>query len=424
MDAARQPSIDAREMEQLDHSATALPPGRFTRVWQKMRRPGEMAPLQTGVFATALGLELDGFRRALNATVSLDFGLGNLIGGKTPRPESVVGAMNDMFVEVPRWLGGNHARFSIIYSIYGTLLWALLAGAISRMAALHATRNIRVPTGQALAYAAKRYFWYLLTPAIPLLLCAIVAGLMYAGGWMLIRAKLEIVGGALFGLALFGGVLITVVLALLMASAHMIFPALSIEGTDGMDALSRLFYYAGGRPIRWLFYNLVALVYGAITYLLLGMVIFMALLITHGCVGGGVTSTTSWGVNRFEAIWPEPQFASLPYQLDWDQLGTGGKLAAAAVWVWIFLLAGLLAAYAVNYYICANTWVYLLLRRAADGTDFDEVYLPKSLEEAATTITGPAGTGPAPGTGAAMPDEIEAPDDAPRSEASDSAEGP
>jgi hypothetical protein len=355
-----------------------------------------------GVFAAALTVEMDGFRRMMTSAINLDFGLGAVMAGTHPPENTVAGAMEDMFVEAPRWLAQEHGRFSLAYCIYGTLVWTLLAGAIARMTALHATRNERLPVAKAIAYAASRYFWYLATPFIPLLLCALLAGLMAAGGWLLFRSYVEIGGALLFGLALLAGVLITVMLTLLAASANMIYPALSIEGTDGLDVLSRLFNYVGGRPLRWLFYNLVALVYGAITYLILALIIFMALLITHCCVDAGVTSMTGAGTDRLRAIWPEPDFARLSYDVNWPALTWSGKAAAALVWVWIFLLVGVLAAYAINYYIAANTLIYLLLRRSADGTEFDEVFVPKSDASPA-----PAPMAPAP---ALTPDEVDAPD--------------
>jgi hypothetical protein len=390
-DAAWGPGVDAPE-------ALATPVLRVV----PSRTPVAPAP-HRGVFAVALAVELDGFRRVMTAAINLDFGLESLTAGRTPPADTVAGAMRDMFVEVPTWLARDHGRFSLAYCIYGTLVWTLLAGAIARLTALHATRNVRLPIAHALAYAWSRYFWYLATPLIPLLLCALLAGFMLAGGWLLFRHYTEIGGALLFGFALLAGVLITVMLTLLAASANLIYPALSIEGTDGLDVLSRLFNYVGGRPLRWLFYNLVALVYGAITYLILALVIFMALLITHGCVDAGVTSLADNGsTDRLRAIWPEPDFAKLSYDVGWSALHWSGKIAAALVWVWIFLLVGVLAAYAINYYIASNTWIYLLLRRSADGTEFDEVFMPKSDAPAAPAAASPQVT--------LTPDEVEAPE--------------
>jgi len=36
--------------------------------------------------------------------------------------------------------------------------------------------------------------------------------------------------------------------------------------------------------------------------------------------------------------------------------------------------AGLIAAYAFSYYFSVHAWIYLLLRKSADLTDYDDVY--------------------------------------------------
>ena len=55
----------------------------------------------------------------------------------------------------------------------------------------------------------------------------------------------------------------------------------------------------------------------------------------------------------------------------WGQLDQSGQIAGAMVLVWVKLLVFLLPAYAFSYYFCAQTWIYLLLRRAADRIGLD-----------------------------------------------------
>ena len=62
---------------------------------------------------------------------------------------------------------------------------------------------------------------------------------------------------------------------------------MAIEGPDAFDAVSRSYSYVFNRPWRWLFYNVVAIVYGAITYLFLGTLVFLTLWMTHRFIGYG-----------------------------------------------------------------------------------------------------------------------------------------
>jgi hypothetical protein len=136
-----------------------------------------------------------------------------------------------------------------------------------------------------------------------------------------------------------------------------------------------VYNYILGRPWRYLFYTAVMLVYGAITYLFFGLVLFAALAITHWAVGLWVGGSVAGGLSRFESIVPRPEFGELIQPLPTVEQRSGSAgVAAWIVMVWVRLLVALLPAFATSYYFSAHTWIYLLLRRAADGTAFDDVY--------------------------------------------------
>ena len=153
--------------------------------------------------------------------------------------------------------------------------------------------------------------------------------------------------------------------------------------------VSRSFSYVLGRPWRWFFYNLVGLVYGAFTYLLVGAAILLTVWVTHHCVGLWVVREAAPGLNRFDAIFPPPQFGQFPGEVEWSQLGLSAKITAGLILFWIYAAMLLLAAYAVNFYFSINTWIYLLLRRSADGTEFDDVYIREVTDSTAGTENAP-----------------------------------
>jgi len=335
-----------------------------------------------GVYLTAQYFKLDAFNRLVAAASQLNFGLGALLEPAQPHHRTtVVGAMRDMAVTLPGWLWHYHRWFLISYGVIAWLVWALLGGVMSRMAAIHATRNERVSVRQALGFAKAKWGWFVLTPLIPPILAAMVAVVPIAMGLAFFNLPgLDILGGALFFIPLICGMIITFLMLLLAASGPMLYPAIAIEGTDAFDAISRSFGYVLGRPWRWLFYNLVALVYGAIVYLIVGVVIYGVILVTQKCVGLLVFTQTADGVNRFTAILPPPRVGQLPEAAQWSQLGALAKTASGLVYGWVYLTALLLAAFAVGFFVSVNTWVYLLLRRSTDGTEFDDIF----IEEAET----------------------------------------
>ena len=150
---------------------------------------------------------------------------------------------------------------------------------------------------------------------------------------------------------------------------------MAVDGCDGIDANSRAYSYVIARPWHLLFYNLVALVYGALTYLFVAGVLFVALLAAQSIVGAGADVLLGGaGGRRFEFLLPRPEFGRLAYSPDWDTLNPTGKVAATLIKVEVYLFIGLLAAYAISFYFSAQTWIYLLLRRATDAAEFDDIF--------------------------------------------------
>jgi hypothetical protein len=293
-----------------------------------------------------------------------------------------------MFIFVPGWLWHAHRTFLLIYAAIALSLWALLGGAIARMAALHATRDERLSAARAVHFSRRRWGWFLGAPLIPVLILAILAVVLFIFGLLMfgipyLHLLSDPVGGVLYLVPILLGLAFALVLIGLVGSANLLYPAIAVEGTDAFDANSRAYSYLIGRPWHLLFYNLAALVYGAITYLFLGTVIFLALLVAQKFVseGAGLFLAHPTGESRFEDIVKAPQLGRLTYEPDTYNLRTTGQISAHLARIWVYLFVGLLAAYAISYYFCAQTWIYLLLRRSTDTTEFDQVHLEPTLEE-------------------------------------------
>lgn len=331
-----------------------------------------------GVFEAAKRYKLDAFERFVAAAASLRFGFGDLIAPQL-NDESVVAALRDVCVYLPSWLAAEHPVFLVVYVIWFLALLSLFGGAIARLAALDVARSSAM-AGQeandsgAVRFALRNITGYFLAPLLPVVVLAVVGLVMTVGGFILFNwPVLDVIGGVVFGLAIALGFVMALILVLYLAGVHLMFPAVAVEGADMFDAVSRAFGYIVGRPWRWLLYNVIAIVYGALTYLLIRTLVYLALRCVHAAVSVWVF-TDLGDVSRFEAIMPEPQWSRLIYDFDTAPLGTSSSIAAWLVWIWVFLTALLVAAYAVTYYFCASTWVYLLLRRAVDGNELDDIH--------------------------------------------------
>jgi hypothetical protein len=341
-----------------------------------------------GIFDTAMTLEVAAFERMIDAAMNLNFGVRALLAGEG-HGQGAMGALIVMVAVVPSWLAVQHPLFATIFAIFLLLAVALIGGAVSRLAALEACRDQRGSVLEGLRFAGQRYPWLVLAPVLPLLVAGVFGLMLAIGGAALFNLPaLDVIGSLLFGLFLIGGLVITLILLGWVVGVHLLYPSIGVEGTDAFDAISRAFNYILGRPWRYLLYTGAMLVYGAITYLFFGLIIFAALAITHGAVGlwVGGGSDVAGNLSRFDAMLPPPQFGQLlpPMQATADRTSGSASVAAWIVMVWARLLVALLPAFAVSYYYSAHTWIYLLLRRAADGTEFDDLYLAEPSQDRLT----------------------------------------
>jgi hypothetical protein len=228
--------------------------------------------------------------------------------------------------------------------------------------------------------------------------------------------------------------LLMAVLLVGMVSWPMMSAAVSTEGTDSWEAVSRSYSYLIQAPWHFIWYNLVALAYGA------------ALIFFVGLMGSLMVFLARWGVSQNPglSISEDPKynrdpaylFVYSPTSFGWRELllqGTKTKNGVAIVangeinevalreyentdwswWntfgagivsgVWMNLIFLLVIGFGYSYFWSASTIIYLLMRKKVDDAEMDEVYLEEDEHEVSyTPPTPPAGTSPAPSTGPSL----------------------
>lgn len=323
------------------------------------------------IFQTLLEQELTHFNGMVRSALALDFGITDLLAGDRT---GVIGHIEMMVVTLPGWLFTTHPGFSAVFLIYTFVLTMILGGAITRLAALDACRGVHGSPFDALRFATSKAGWLIAAPLLPLALVGLIGAVLAGAGLIFFNLPvLDVIGGLLFIVLLALGALAAVILLGLAFSCNLLTPAIAVEDSSGFDAVSRSFSYVLAHPWRYLFYLAVTIVYGAIGYLLVGLVLFLTLWVTKTFVSLLVFAEASEGINRFDAILPDPRLGEIHYKGAGDDLGGSAGAAAMFVGVWVKLLLALLPAYCVSFYFTAVTWIYLLLRRSADGAAFDEI---------------------------------------------------
>jgi hypothetical protein len=325
------------------------------------------AHVKYGIFQTARDLEIRNFEGLVQSVLQLRPGLDQLT--TAPRlvdGPTVIGSLRNLAF-VPLWLWNAHTGFFLVYVTIATVLWSLLGGAISRQAVVEAANERLVPASEAIGYSSRRWGWYIMAPMLAPAAIVVMALLLSVVGLLFYVPVLNILAALLYVAALGLGFVMALLLVGWLAGMNLIYPAISAEGTDGFDAMSRAFSYVFARPWRFIGYSVVALIYGALTYMLVGIFVYLTIALAQWATG-------MW-VSGFDEVLPQPTFGRLSYTL--GQL-TGTRAAAGnVILVWVHLVIGLLGAYAISYYFSAYSVIYLLLRKYTDGTDTTEVHEPQ-----------------------------------------------
>jgi hypothetical protein len=306
------------------------------------------------------------------------------------------------FVLPLRFLLQPHAGFW--NDIYFTLVllwtlatWALFGGAITRMAVVQVARKEKITMAEALRFTTARYLSFFSAPLFPMIfVLAVVVFLIVFGLFHLIPIFGDIiVDGLGWPLVLLSGVAMAVVIVGLVGWP-MMYATISAEGSDSFDALSRSYSYVYQNPWEYIWYQIVALVYGAIVVFFVG---FMGSLMVYlGKWGVDQTPLLTWAGRE-----PEYLFSYAPKSFGWQQLLMQGggrpdpstltwynRLGAIMVAAWLYLVFLMVVGFGYSFYWCVNTIIYLLMRRKVDDTELDEIYLEDEDIEEPYQSTAPA----------------------------------
>ena len=328
----------------------------------------------TGVFRHAIQIKIRAFRNLVDSAINLRFGFNQLDPSEKLDGNTVIGALRTVLWALPAWLWQGHQIFMIIWLAVFLGTWSLLGGAISRVAVVEAATGRRPSMSEGVSFVAKRWVSFILMPLVPLIFFGLLALGLALAGLLFHLTVVDIVAAVFWAIAIPIGLLIAAGLVGWSGAVHLMYPALSAESSDLFDGVSRSYSYVVTRPWRFIGYTLIALGYGAVTYLFVGLLIFLTLFIARQATG-------LWS-GPFMDLMPLPQWGELEYHAK-DAANWSARIAGAVVKVWAMLTVGMVAAYAVSFYFSAYSVIYLLMRHSCDGTDPSVIAVEAPAPEAA-----------------------------------------
>ena len=256
------------------------------------------------------------------------------------------------------------AAFLSLCVLWAALVWGFFGGAITRAAMMQLTREEPVSLGASLRFAGRRWLSYFSAPIFPLLGISVIGGgLMLLG--LLMRAS-YFVGGLFWPLALIGGVVMAVLALGLMVGWPLMHAAISAEGSDSFDALSRSYSYVYQRPMHYLMYVLAAILLG-----LLGLAVV-------NLFAGTVEGLTAWGVSWGSGV--EDARRAINGVVDPEKIGTLDRWGISLINFWQGIVRAIVIGFAFAFFWTSAAAIYLLLRHDADGAELDEVFIDDGAE--------------------------------------------
>ena len=271
--------------------------------------------------------------------------------------------------------------FALMNTILSLGIWALVGGAVTRMAAVRVAREESIPMKQAVWFSVRKWPSTFSSPLIPfgvLVFLALLVGLLTG-----LPLMVPYLGEWLVGVLLFIPLILGVVLALVFIggafSVGLQWPTIAAEGSDSFDAISRSISYISSRPWKYLFATIFSLVYGCATFILVKFVAFFALRITHEAIsvfswsGGDTTEKISrlWQIPTLGMPWPEMGLKQLHSE----------ATAAYLFLFWVWIVLGVMIAFLASFLLCSQTVIYFMVRTSVDSMDMEEVYMEESEEE-------------------------------------------
>lgn len=361
-----------------------------------------------GLFIAFFNYQTLQIQKVVDAVLDWNW-LGGLSGNRSPVDGVFVSAFR-FFTTAPAWSLQYHWLYFLLYGSLFLAVWSLFGGAIARIAAVHvADEGRKLSMRQGIGFAVSKFLSFLSAPLIPLIIVGVIGLVLAVISGIAFLIYLDVLIGAFYFLALAAGFVMTLVLLGTAGGFNLMYPTIAVEGSDSFDAISRSFSYVYSKPWRMLFYSSAAIIYGALTYLFVRFFIWMVLVLTHFFVGLLIfTRQAPGGTDLWAMLQPMPSFRELPFMVNFESLNAYGDVTAFFLSAWVYLAIAMLGAFAISFYFSASTIIYYLVRRDADATEMDDVYLEQPEEELVEAPAPAASTPAAAPTGAEVASAVPA----------------
>jgi hypothetical protein len=261
-----------------------------------------------------------------------------------------------LFDPQSRCLRMLHALLGTVWLI---VVWGYCGGAIARIASVEQAESRRPGIAAAVRFAWQSGPALILTPCCPMIALAfcMLTGLGFGLLYRVVGGAA--VAGTLLVIPLLAGLVMTLLVAALIAGWPFFHAALATGADDALDALSRTYGYINQRLILFAAGIFIAWATGLVGLALVDL------------LASGVIRLTQWSLSLSG---PSPRISAWFWRIDLNR----GTFALAAHRFWLGGVRLLAQAWVFSYFWTAATLIYLWLRQEVDGTPPSVIDRPRS----------------------------------------------
>ena len=186
-------------------------------------------------------------------------------------------------------LGFRKFGYLLVGCVWTLLVWAFFGTAITRVCLLRLCRDEEAGLDDGIEYSIANFTTCLGALLMPLCAVALLTIPNFFIGLLLSFDVGTIIGGLIWFVVLGVSFCIAVLLLGLMFGWPLMVASVSCEGQNALDAMTRSFAYTFQRPLNYLFYSAIAVLFGGFCWVIVSK-------LAIAVIGLGFW-TTSWGAN-------------------------------------------------------------------------------------------------------------------------------
>lgn len=313
------------------------------------------------------------------------------------------------------WRGWEFCYF-LLGGVWSVLVWSFVGIGIARVCLLRLTRNEHFGLDDAFEFAISKWLTAAGAVGIPLAAIAVLCLPTFLLGLFMGFDLGVVLVGFLWFVVLAIAIAMAVLLLGLMFGWPLMVASVAAESQNSFDAMTRSYAYTFQRPLHYVFYMLIAILFGGFCWIVVAAM-------TNGVVGLAFWST-SWGTgvygaDRIEVIKgfapdspflegteiipatqtvpqvTQPMIQPMIQPATQPAIGQGAETAEvlpvietnpaevsgsmatgrSLIGLWNVFIKTLAAAFIYGLFWCQASAIYLLLRKDVDETEMDEIFV-------------------------------------------------